>query len=140
MYENKKIINKRKNCMIENIEVLCHSAVKFIFGNKNVYVDPYALEINTNDADIIFITHDHYDHFSIQDIEKIKKENTIFILPESMIKKAIESGIEKDKIIKVLPNSNYEIENLKFETIPSYNINKDFHPRENNWVRLYNRI
>ncbi len=120
--------------MLENVEVLFHSAIKFYFNNKIVYVDPYGLQEFTKDADIIFITHDHYDHFSIDDIQKIKKEDTVFILPESMNEKAIESGIETDKIIKVVPNKEYEYQKLKFETIPSYNINKKFHPKENNWI------
>lgn len=55
-----------------------------------------------------------------------------------MNERAIKSGIEDNKIIRVVPNENYEYEELKFETIPSYNINKRFHPKENNWVRIYN--
>lgn len=69
--------------MLENVKVLCHSTIKLNFNNKIVYVDPYALEKHINDADIIFITHDHYDHFSMDDIEKVKKEKySIYITRE----------------------------------------------------------
>lgn len=120
--------------MLDNVEVLFHSSIKFNFNNKIIYIDPYGLQKSTKDADIIFITHDHYDHFSINDIEKIKKEDTVFILPKSMNKKAIKSGIETDKIVEVEPNKEYKYQELKFETIPSYNINKKFHPKDNNWI------
>ena len=59
--------------MLENIEVLCHSCIKF---NKEevIYFDPFKIEKNFKDADIIFITHGHYDHYSEEDIDKVKKQ------------------------------------------------------------------
>ena len=120
--------------MLENINVLCHSAIRLEIDNKIIYIDPYSLTSNANDADLIFITHDLYDHFSIEDIKKVEKSNTIFIIPESMLENAIKSGIKENRIIKIKPNQNYKYENLKIETIPAYNVNKKFHPKENNWV------
>ena len=120
--------------MLENINVLCHSAMRLEIDNQIIYIDPYSLTSNANDADLIFITHDHYDHFSIEDIKKVEKSNTIFIIPESMLENAIKSGIKENRIIKIKPNQNYKYENLKIETIPAYNVNKKFHPKENNWV------
>ena len=120
--------------MLENINVLCHSAIRLEIDNKIIYIDPYSLTSNANDADLIFITHDHYDHFSIEDIKIVEKSNTIFIIPESMLENAIKSGIKENRIIKIKPNQNYKYENLKIETIPAYNVNKKFHPKENNWV------
>lgn len=120
--------------MLENINVLCHSAIRLEIDNKIIYIDPYSLTSNANDADLIFITHDHYDHFSIEDIKKAEKSNTIFIISESMLENAIKSGIKENRIIKIKPNQNYKYENLKIETIPAYNVNKKFHPKENNWV------
>ena len=62
-----------------NINLFKHNSIK-ILGNINIYVDPYEIDDNYNDADIIFITHNHYDHFSIKDIVKIKNENTIIAI------------------------------------------------------------
>lgn len=90
--------------MLENINVLCHSAIRLEIDNKIIYIDPYSLTSNANDADLIFITHDHYDHFSIEDIKKVEKSNTIFIIPESMLENAIKSGIKENRIIKIKPN------------------------------------
>ena len=60
--------------MLDNIEVLCHSSIR-ISKNKVIYIDPYKIEENYNDADIIFLTHDHYDHYSEEDIDKVINKN-----------------------------------------------------------------
>ena len=60
--------------MLENVEVLCHSSIK-INKEKVIYIDPFKIDKNYNDADIIFITHDHYDHYSEDDIDKVINEN-----------------------------------------------------------------
>ena len=119
--------------MLENIEVLYHSSIR-IEKEKTIYIDPYKINKNYNDADIIFVTHDHYDHYSEEDIDKVKKENTIIIVPEGLLPKLIDKGIKQENIITVKPNNKYEVEGIKIETIPAYNIEKQFHPKANNWV------
>ena len=120
--------------MLENIQVLCHSSIK-ISKEKTIYIDPFKIEKKYNDADIIFITHNHYDHYSEEDIDKIYKQDTIIIIPEALLTKVLEKErIKQDKIITVKPNQSYIVEGIKFETIPAYNINKNFHPKENEWV------
>lgn len=119
--------------MLENIEVLCHSSIR-INKEKVIYIDPFKIDKNYNDADIIFITHDHYDHYSEEDIDKVKKENTVIVVPEELLTKLLKKGINKNYIITVEPNKQYIVEGIKFETIPAYNINKQFHPKENEWV------
>ena len=119
--------------MLNNIEVLCHSSIKI---NKGIiiYFDPFKIEKNYNDADIIFITHDHYDHYSEEDIDKVIKNNTIIVSPIDLLEKLLNKGLKKENIISVEPYEDYNIKNLKFSTIPAYNTNKQFHPRKNNWV------
>ena len=119
--------------MLENIEVLCHSSIK-INKEKIIYIDPFKINKNYNDADIIFITHDHYDHYSEEDIEKVKNNNTVVIAPEELLTKLLRKGFTQDYIITVQPNKTYMVEGIKFETIPAYNTNKKFHPKENEWV------
>ena len=118
-----------------NIKVLYHSSIK-IESNINIYSDPFKIEVASNDADVIFITHEHYDHFSPEDILKIKKENTIIVLPKNMENMALDLNFEKTNIVLVEPNQKYKLENqeLIFETIPAYNVNKNFHKKEMNWV------
>ena len=119
--------------MLENVEVLCHSSIR-INKEKTIYIDPFKIEKNYNDADIVFITHDHYDHYSEEDIDKVINENTTIIIPEKLLTKLLKKGINKNAIITVEPNEKYVVQGIKFETIPAYNTNKTFHPKENGWV------
>lgn len=119
--------------MLENIEVLYHSSIR-INKEKIIYIDPFKINKNYNDADIIFITHDHYDHYSEEDIDKVINENTTIIIPEELLTKLLRKGINKNAIITVEPNKNYMVQGIKFETISAYNTNKTFHPKENGWV------
>lgn len=119
--------------MLEGISVLCHSSIKFN-KDKVIYVDPYNIDDNYNDADIIFITHDHYDHYSEEDIAKIKIDSTTIIAPQSMEEKILNYGFSKNNIILVKPHQEYKVGEIKFETIPAYNNNKEYHPKNNNWV------
>lgn len=119
--------------MLAGIEVLCHSSIKFN-KNKIIYIDPYKITEKCNDADIIFCTHSHYDHFSEEDIEKVKNENTILVATKDCIEKAKSIGFDEQNIITVEPNNKYEVLGIEFETIPAYNLEKDFHKPEYNWV------
>ena len=119
--------------MLENVEVLYHSSIK-IKDNKIIYIDPFKIDKDYNDADIVFITHDHFDHYSEEDIDKVINENTTIIIPEELLTKLLRKGINKNAIITVEPNKNYMVQGIKFETIPAYNTNKTFHPKENDWV------
>ena len=119
--------------IIKSIEVLCHSCVKFNF-EKIIYFDPFKVSQNYNDADLIFITHSHYDHFSEEDILKVKRKDSKIILTTDLEQKAKKLGFEKEKIIVVKPNESIEIDGIKINTISAYNVNKQFHPKENNWL------
>ncbi len=120
--------------MLKGIECLGHSTIKIIKNEKIIYIDPFKIKENTNDADIIFITHSHYDHYSPEDIIKIKNENTTIIVTEDLYADVIKLGFDEINIITVKPNLEYKVENIKFTTIPAYNINKHFHKKEMNWV------
>ena len=124
--------------MISGIEVLCHSSIK-IDKHLVMYFDPYKIQNETHDADIIFCTHTHYDHFSEEDILKIKNDRTIFVGTEDTYVKALKLGFSESRIRIVEPNNNYEVLGIKFETVPAYNIDKQYHLKENGWVRLYYR-
>lgn len=119
--------------MLEGIEVLCHSSIR-INKEKVIYRDPFRIDKNYNDADLIFITHDHYDHYSEEDIDKVKKQDTVIVAPEELLTKLLRKGFRQDNIITVEP---YDVDmelGIKFEAIPAYNTNKQFHPKENGWV------
>ena len=73
---------------LNNITVNTQSSIR-IEGSKILYFDPFKIEADRHDADIIFITHEHYDHFEPESIMKLKKENTILVAPESMKKQVL---------------------------------------------------
>ena len=125
---------------IDNIYVNIHSSIKIVL-DKIIYFDPYEIKDNKSDADIIFITHNHYDHLDINSINNIKNNNTIVIAPKS-IEEDI-SKIEFKDYIYLDPYQEIDIDNINIKTIPSYNINKPFHPKSNNWlgyIITYNNI
>ena len=114
------------------VEVLCHNSIK-ITENVIVYVDPFKINKEYHDADYVFFTHSHYDHFSLEDIEKVKKENTVFIVTEDL-KENAEGLYGKENILVVKPNEDYHVSDFDFKTTYAYNVNKAFHPKENKWV------
>ena len=119
--------------MLENIEVLCHSSIRF---NKGliIYFDPFKINENYHDADIIFITHSHYDHYSEEDISKVIKDNTTIVVPKDLEDMVLQFGFAKEHIIVLSPNEEYSVLGINFKTIPAYNANKNFHPKSNEWV------
>lgn len=119
--------------MLENVEVLCHSSIR-INGEKTIYIDPFKIDKKYNDADIVFITHSHYDHYSEEDIDKVIKENTFIVVPEELLERLLKKGYKNEYIITVKPYETKTVNEIRFETVPAYNINKEFHPKENNWV------
>ena len=94
--------------MLKAIEVLCHSSIKL---NKEqiIYFDPFKINKNYHDADIIFITHDHYDHYSEEDIDKVEKTGTVIVAPEGLLAKLLRKGFQKENIITVKPNESYDV-------------------------------
>ena len=118
---------------LNHITINTQSSIR-IEGSKVLYFDPFKIDAAACDADIIFITHEHYDHFEPESIEKIKKENTVLAAPESMKKKVLsESGIAADKCVFYQPGETHELESVKVETIPAYNKLKPFHPKAKKW-------
>lgn len=120
--------------MTENIEVFTQSSIKITDGENHIYIDPLGIKEEFCDADYILITHDHYDHFSPEDIKKVACENTVLIVPEKMKSKALKEINFINKIESISPNQNKKINNLYIETIPAYNIIKPFHLKIFGWV------
>lgn len=116
-----------------NIEINSHSSIK-IKSDKIIYIDPFNIDKNYNDADVIFITHSHYDHFSEEDILKVKKISTKIVITRDLKEKVAKLGFIKDNILEVLPNKKYKLDDICITTVPAYNINKEFHLKEYDWV------
>ncbi|MCR5267339.1 MAG: MBL fold metallo-hydrolase [Lachnospiraceae bacterium] len=115
--------------MTENIEVFKQNSIRIRNGEQTIYVDPFEMDGSPKDADLILITHDHYDHFSPEDIRKVACENTVMVVPATMVEKAAEAERAVLRINPVEVGKHYEIDGLFFETVASYNTLKPFHPK-----------
>ncbi len=117
---------------MEPIIVNKQSSIR-ISGRKVIYFDPLEVEA-LHDADYIFITHPHFDHFSLLSILELKKENTVIITPKDIVEELLSVGFNEEYIMIVKPNETYALKNLEFQTIPAYNLHKKNHPKESGWV------
>ena len=120
--------------MLNNIEVFTQSSIRIKSSQGTIYLDPFQIKTEPHDADYILITHDHYDHFSVDDIRKIAKISTILVVPARMEDDAKELANDVVSIVTVKPGVYKEISGLEIETIPAYNTVKPFHPRRAEWV------
>lgn len=116
-----------------DIELLNHASVK-IRNRKIIYIDPFELtqSASLEKADIILITHEHYDHCSPKDVAKISNENTIIITVADCQSKL--SGLKMKGIALIEPGKSINAYGVKITAVPAYNINKHFHAKENAWV------
>ncbi|GAB4411475.1 MAG: MBL fold metallo-hydrolase [Anaerolineales bacterium] len=108
--------------MMEHIHWLGHATVRLDF-DKVIYVDPWKLRGGAPKADLILITHDHYDHFSKPDIDKIRKDSTAFVTIAS-----VAAGLKGDVHV-VKPGDTITVQGVGIQAVPAYNIGKQFHPK-----------
>ncbi|MBR5375932.1 MAG: MBL fold metallo-hydrolase [Lachnospiraceae bacterium] len=117
---------------ISNITVNAQNSIRIDMG-KIIYIDPFQIEGEPGDADYIFLTHDHYDHYSLDDINKVLQYETVFVVPEPMDIK-LRKNTYAGRNLPVKPDNKYETEDFSFETVPAYNLLKPFHPKKAGWV------
>jgi L-ascorbate metabolism protein UlaG (beta-lactamase superfamily) len=119
--------------MIENIHWLGHDTFR-IENDKTIYTDPIKLKGRPPKADLILITHDHYDHCSPDDVAKIAKDGTVIVTIAAAAK------MLKGDVRVVKPGESLVVQGIPVETVPAYNVNKfrspgaPFHPRESGHV------
>ncbi|MBQ8966127.1 MBL fold metallo-hydrolase [Ruminococcus sp.] len=119
--------------MHELITVNEQSSIR-ISAEKVIYFDPLHISCAPHDADIVFITHEHYDHFSRYDIAKVSKEGTRFVAPSSMEKAFAGAGIGQGMTTFMHPAYSAEVEGIPIDAVAAYNLLKPFHPRKNGWL------
>lgn len=116
--------------MQPTIEWLGHDSFRLGDGSKVVYIDPWKLKGDRPKADLILITHDHFDHFSKEDIEQLSKPDTVVVAPPHVTKEL------KGNLRAARANDSITVAGVAIETVPAYNLNKFrepgkvFHPRD----------
>ncbi len=117
---------KEVSAMVKNIQWLGHDTFKIV-GEKIIYTDPFKIK-KKDVADIILITHDHFDHCVPEDVKMVQGDKTVIVATADCAKKL--SG--NIKIVKVGDKIN--VQGIEIEAVPAYNTNKQFHPKETGWV------
>ncbi len=98
-----------------------------IDASKTIYLDPYQVSSGPK-ADLIMITHDHFDHCSPDDVAKIQQPGTVIVTEKDSAKKLTGDL----RVIK--PGESLVVDEVKVEAVPSYNTDKEFHPKRNAWL------
>ena len=113
-----------------------HDGYRLDTNNKIIYIDPFKLVQkyhNKNDADILCISHNHFDHLNVQDINNIINVNTKLICSQECTK-VLKENYSKNEIIPLKPGESLDFENIKIEVTRAYNTNKEYHPKEDNKI------
>lgn len=113
--------------IVKNITWLGHDGFLIKGDGKSIVIDPFEVK-ECEPADIILVTHEHYDHCSPQDVKKIQKDSTIIVTEASSAKKL--SG----DVRVVRPGDKLTVLGIPIEAVPAYNTNKHFHPKDNGWL------
>jgi len=114
---------------LKKIHWLGHASFR-IEGSKILYIDPFEIKKGPQ-ADIILISHEHYDHCSPEDAKKIQGPDTVIVTEKDSKKKL--SG----EVKTLAPNEVIEVKGVKIKAIPAYNVAKDFHPKKKGWIGFF---
>ena len=115
--------------MSVEIRWIHHASFRIAAGGEAsdvLYVDPWKLPAAPHDADVVFVSHSHYDHCSLPDIEKICGDDTVIIAPAETIEKLHAANA-------IQPGECVTVKNITIEAVAAYNISKTFHTKGNNW-------
>jgi len=123
--------------LLDSLEWLGHAAFRIVVGRSAVYIDPYRIPEDAPPADLILITHGHYDHFSPQDVERLSKRDTWLVGPAAVAERV--SG----QVHRIGPGEEIDdelVRGLHVSAVAAYNTSKrdgdgkPFHPRDAGWV------
>jgi len=110
------------NELTKNIHWLGHDTFRLDCDGKIIYFDPYQLKGGAK-ADLILITHDHFDHCSPADVKKVSGDESVIVTVNSAASKL------KGDVRVVKPGDKLTVRGIAIEVVPSYNINKKYHPK-----------
>jgi L-ascorbate metabolism protein UlaG (beta-lactamase superfamily) len=122
--------------LVDSLEWLGHSGFRISSPGATIYIDPYRVGDGPK-ADLILVTHGHYDHFSPQDIERLSHERTCLVAPAAVAERA------GGRVTSIAPGEELELESLpgvEVAAVAAYNTSKRdregrlFHSRQAGWV------
>jgi L-ascorbate metabolism protein UlaG (beta-lactamase superfamily) len=116
--------------MLENIHWLGHDSIR-LDGSVTVYIDPWKLPPGQPPADVVLVTHDHFDHFSLPDIAAVAGPATTIVGPA-----AVTVQITDHPTVTLSHGERTIVGGVHIEAVPAYNVDKFrepgalYHPRE----------
>lgn len=113
--------------VVKNITWLGHDGFLIKGDGKAIVIDPFQVK-QCEPADVILVTHEHYDHCSPEDIQKVQEASTVIVTEADSAKKL--SG----DVRVVQPGDKLTVSGIQIEAVPAYNTNKNFHPKQNGWL------
>lgn len=105
-------------------------------AGPSIVIDPYEVAgsgVEPRPVDAAFITHPHYDHLSVEDLEGFVGDDTVLVSVEGS-RPDLEAAFPDHELVVVAPGDETEVEGVPVEAVPAYNVNKNYHPRDEDWV------
>ena len=113
--------------MAVEITWIHHASFRLTGGEQVVYVDPWKIASDSHDADVVLVSHSHFDHFSREDIEKVSGPDTVVVAPADTV-----SQLGAGQAIA--PGQDVQVGDVAIHAVPAYNVEKAYHPRDNGWI------
>lgn len=113
------------------LSYLGHSGF-IIHNEKKIAIDPYNVSDGIEKVDLILITHSHYDHCSIKDIQRLSKKGTVIVVPADAQSKITKVEDVEMQIIET--GDELIFGDVKVSAVPAYNVDKEFHPKSEGWM------
>jgi L-ascorbate metabolism protein UlaG (beta-lactamase superfamily) len=99
-------------------------------GDQTVFIDPWRV-IDGGKADLVFVTHAHFDHFRPDEIAALRRPDTVVVAPRDIAAEL------PGPVRAVAPGDAFEIDGVAVQVVPAYNVAPDrlqHHPKANGWV------
>lgn len=119
--------------LIDRLHWLGHASF-VIRDGKVIYFDPYKIEEDVENADLVLVTHEHFDHCSPDDIHKVIQPGTVIVTVAGNEEKLSGIAGQIADVKYMAPGDRVTVDEITIEAVPAYNTNKKFHPRDNSWV------
>jgi len=113
---------------VDNIHWYGHASFRIDDAGKHIYIDPWKMPEGAPKADVILVTHGHYDHYSADDVARLSGPRTKLVGPPDVAREAGGGAVG------LKPGQTTEVAGLRIAAVPAYNTDKKFHPKGNAWV------
>jgi len=104
-----------------------HASFRLAADDVVLYIDPWKLSSAKPDANLVFVSHAHFDHCSAEDVAAVSQDTTTVIGPADSVE-----SLPGGRVLR--PGDRIEIGGTSIEGIRAYNVDKDFHPKTNDWL------